>query len=263
MTDILAGGAKLSLPPAEQNLVRRHITLPKLLSNALLIYTLTPRSVNFTSSCTRMFIVLRSIITFLMILDVDFLIPPLLVHKSHPEETHYYRLAQDKPIALHTHASAPYIPLSGLSPSYGAELWIYSPDCQDINEFSLTINWWATIGRIGTRYATTLVCFSISVVALLMFYAWRGSMKGTMPSVQQSLVTFICCPMPKLLAVSFVVALFPLSPNHYMGTRGELFFGPLAPVLLVVATGLVSVSWWIVLLLIWPLRLLGRLLPVK
>jgi len=263
MTGILAGGAKLSLQPAEQNLVRRHITLPKLLSNALLIYTLTPRSVDFTSSCTRMFIVLWSMVTFLMTFAVDFLLPPLLVYKSHPEETHYYRLEQDKPIALHTHASAPYIPLSRLSPSYGAELWIYSPDCQDINELSLTINWWATIGRIGTRYAATLVCCSIGVVALLMFYAWRESIKGTMPSVQQSLVTFICCPMPKLLAVSFVVALFPLSPNYYMGTRGEPFFGPLAPVLLVVATGLVSVSWWIILLLMWPLRLLSRLLPVK
>lgn len=59
-TDILAGGAKLLLQPAEQNLVRRHITFPKLLSNTLLIYTLTSRQDGSTSSYARMFIVFRS-----------------------------------------------------------------------------------------------------------------------------------------------------------------------------------------------------------
>ncbi|OJA08129.1 hypothetical protein AZE42_04157 [Rhizopogon vesiculosus] len=245
--DILAGGAKLLLQSAGQNSVRRHVTLPKLLSNSLLVYKLTPRSVDSTSFCTQP------------------LLSALLVHKSHPAETHYYRLEHDKPIALHTHASAPYIPLSRFSPSYGAELWIYSSGsgCQEIDELSLTIDWWATIGRTGTRYPATLVCWSVSVVAILMFYAWRESRKGQMPTVQQSLVTFICCPMPKLLAASFVVALLPLSPNYYLGTRGEPFFGLLAPILLVVATGLVTVSWWFILLLMWPLRLFGRLLPVN
>ncbi|KAG0707742.1 PGAP1-like protein-domain-containing protein [Suillus ampliporus] len=245
--DILAGGAKLSLQPAEQNLMRRHITFPKLLSNALLIYTLTPRSVDPTASCSQP------------------LFPPLLVHKSHPAETHYYRLEHAKPIALHTHASAPYIPLSRFSPSYSSELWIYSSStgCQDVNEFSLTIDWWATIGRIATRYPTTLISWSVSAVALLMFHAWRESGKGSMPSVQQSLVTFICRSMPKLLAVSFVVALLPLSPDYYLGTRGEPFLGLLAPILLVVATGLVSVSWWFILFLMWPVRLLTRLLPAS
>lgn len=195
-------------------------------------------------------------------LHIEPLVPPLLMHKSHPTETHYYRLEHDKPIALHTHASAPYIPLSRFSPSYGAELWIYSSGIasQDINEFFLTIDWWATIGRIGTRYPTTLLGWSVGVVTLLMFYAWRETRNGPMPSVQQSLVTFIRGPMLKFLVASFVVALLPLGPKYYLGTRGEPFFGLLAPVLLVVATGLVSVSWWLILLLIW---LLGRLLPVK
>ncbi|KAG1756758.1 PGAP1-like protein-domain-containing protein [Suillus paluster] len=245
--DILAGGAKLSLQPAEHSVVRRHITFPKLLSNALLIYKLTPRSVDPTASCAQP------------------LLPPLLVHKSHPAETHYYRLEHTKPIALHTHASAPYIPLSRFSPSYSTELWIYSSGtgCQDINEFTLTVDWWATIGRIATRYPTALISWSVGVVAFLMFYAWRESGKGSMPSVHQSLAVFICRPMPKLLAASFVVALLPLSPDYYLGTRGEPFLGLLAPVLLVVATGLVSVSWWCILLLMWPLRLLTRLLPAN
>ncbi|KAG1753485.1 PGAP1-like protein-domain-containing protein [Suillus lakei] len=245
--DIIAGGAKLSLQPAEQNLMRRHITFPKLLSNALLIYTLAPRSVDPTASCAQS------------------LLPPLLVHKSHPAETHYYRLEHDKSVPLHTHASAPYIPLSRFSPSYSSELWIYSAGtgCEDVNEFTLTIDWWATIGRIATRYPTTLISWGVGVVTLLMFQAWRESGKGSMPSVQQSLVTFICRPMPKLLAASFVVSLLPLSPDYYLGTRGEPFFGFLAPVLLVVATGLVCVSWWFILLLMWPLRLLTRLLPAK
>ena len=187
------------------------------------------------------------------------------MHKSHPAETHYYRLEHDRPIALHTHASGPYIPLSRVSPSHGTELWIYLSGIasQDINEFSLTIDWWATTGRIGIRYPTILVCWSIGVVALLMFYAWRESRSGPMPSVQQSLVSFISGPMLKYLVGSLVVALLPLGPKYYLGTQGEPFFALLAPAILVVATGLVSVSWWLTLVLIWSLRLPGRLLPMK
>ncbi|KAG1891025.1 PGAP1-like protein-domain-containing protein [Suillus subluteus] len=186
-------------------------------------------------------------------LDIDSppLLPPLLVHESHPAETHYYRLEHGTSVALHTHASAPYIPLSRFSPSYSSELWIYSAGtgCEDVNEFTLTIDWWTTIGRVATRYPTTLISWCVGVVALLMFQAWRESGKGAMLSVSQSLVAFICRLLPKLLAASFVVALLPLSPDYYLGTRGEPFLGFLAPVLLVVATGLVCVSWWLILLL--------------
>lgn len=199
--------------------------------------------------------------------DVDSLslLPPLLVHKSHPAETHYHRLEHKTSVALHTHASAPYIPLSRFSPSYSSELWIYavSTGCEDVNEFTLIIDWWATIGRIATRYPTTLISWAVGVVALLMFHAWRESGKGSMPSVSQSLIAFICHLLPKLLAASFVVALLPLSPDYYLGTRGQPFLAFLAPVLLVVATGLVCVSWWLVLLLMWPLRFLTQLLPPK
>jgi hypothetical protein len=59
MIDIVAGDAKLSLQPTERDLVRRHITFPKLLSNVLLVYTLTPKSVRPTESCARMFMVLQ------------------------------------------------------------------------------------------------------------------------------------------------------------------------------------------------------------
>ncbi|KAG2349889.1 PGAP1-domain-containing protein [Suillus weaverae] len=247
--DIVAGGAKLSLQPTEQSLVRRHITFPKLFSNALMVYTLTPKSVRPTVSCAH------SLSLF----------PPLLVHKSHPAETHYYRLEHEKSVALHTHASAPYIPLSRFSPSYSSELWIYSAgtDCEDVNNFTLSIDWWASIGRIATRYPTTLMSWGVGVVALLMFQAWCESGKGSMPSVSQSLVAFICHLLPKLLAASFIVALLPLSPDHYLGTRGEPFLGFLAPVLLIVATGLVCVSWWLMLLLMWPLKFFTRLLPMK
>ncbi|KAG2368585.1 PGAP1-like protein-domain-containing protein [Suillus spraguei] len=222
--DIIAGGAKLSLQPTGQNFVRRHITFPKLLSNALVVYTLTPKSVRPVTSCTHSLS----------------LLPPLLMHKSHPAETHYYRLEHEASVALHTHASAPYIPLSQLSPTYISELWIYSvgTDCEGVNEFILTVDWWTSIGRIATR-----------CVALLMFRAWRESREGSMPNVSQSLVAFICGFLPKLLAASFVIALLPLGPEYYLGTRGEPFLGLLAPVLLVVATGLVYVSWWLILLL--------------
>lgn len=135
--------------------------------------------------------------------------------------------------------------------------------CEDVNEFTLTIDWWTTIGRVTTRYPTTLISWGVGVVALLIFQAWSESGKGAMPSVSQSLVAFICRLLPKLLAASFVVALLPLSPDYYLGTRGEPFLGFLAPILLVVATGLVCVSWWLILLLMWPLRFFTRLLPPK
>ncbi|KIK47060.1 hypothetical protein CY34DRAFT_799756 [Suillus luteus UH-Slu-Lm8-n1] len=247
--DVLAGGTKFLLQPTERSLVRRHITFPKLLSNVLFVYTLTPKSDRPTSSCTHS----------------PALFPPLLVHKSHPAETHYYRLEHETSVALHTHASAPFIPPSRFSPSYSSELWIYSAGtgCEDVNEFTLNIDWWTTIGRIATRYPTTLISWGVGVVALLMFQAWRESGKGSMPSVQDSLTAFICRLLPKLLAASFVVALLPLSPNYYLGTQGEASLGFLAPVLLVTATGLVCASWWLISLLVWPLRLLTRFLPPK
>lgn len=247
--DIIAGGAKLSLQPTEQNFVRRHITFPKLLSNALVVYTLTPKSVRPITSCAHSLS----------------LLPPLLMHRSHPAETHYYRLEHETSVALHTHASAPYIPISRLSLTYSSELWIYSigTDCEDVNEFIMTVDWWTSIGRIATRYPTTLISWGVGVVALLMFRAWRESREGSMPNVSQSLVAFICGFLPKLLAASFVIALLPLGPEYYLGTRGEPFLGLLAPVLLVVATGLVYVSWWFILLLMWPLRFFTRFLPLK
>lgn len=57
--DIVAGGAKLSLQPTERSLVRRHITFPRLLSNALVVYALTPESARPTTSCARMLMVLQ------------------------------------------------------------------------------------------------------------------------------------------------------------------------------------------------------------
>ena len=66
--------------------------------------------------------------------------------------------------------------------------------------------------------------------------------------------------MPALMAVAGVIALLPLGPNHYLGIGSELGLlrAVLAALLVGVAAGMVCVSWWLLVALMWPLRLLGR-----
>ena len=79
-------------------------------------------------------------------------------------------------------------------------------------------------------------------------------------SVPQSLTMFISSAFTKLLIVSFMVACLPLPTNYYLGTRGEPLLAPIAPVILFIVTGLVSVSWWILTIFMWLVGHIGRLL---
>lgn len=67
--------------------------------------------------------------------------------------------------------------------------------------------------------------------------------------------------LPKLLIGSYAVGLLPFPANYYMGTKGEPLIAPVAPLLVFIVAGLVYTSWWILVLLLWPLSRLGRLLP--
>ena len=66
--------------------------------------------------------------------------------------------------------------------------------------------------------------------------------------------------MPALMAVAGVLALFPFGPDYYLGIGDELgvLRVVLAAFLVVAATGMVCVSWWLLVALLWPLRLLWR-----
>lgn len=66
--------------------------------------------------------------------------------------------------------------------------------------------------------------------------------------------------MPLLMVVAGVIGLLPLGPDYYLGIGDELgvLRAVLAVLLVGVAAGMVCISWWLLVALMWPLRLLGR-----
>lgn len=97
---------------------------------------------------------------------------PLLTHQSHPSETHYFPLAPtfSRRILLHSHSAAPYV---ASDHSSGHALTIHSSGECSVNELELSVDWWATIGRWGTRYGTAAACWAVGIVAILMWDTWR------------------------------------------------------------------------------------------
>ncbi|KAH7918352.1 PGAP1-domain-containing protein [Leucogyrophana mollusca] len=238
------GGTTVKLSHSKIGSLRTRISFPNLLSNTLVVYRLTSSQAYSSSSCAEP------------------LLAPLLMHSSSSAETHYYPLHHSKPVPLHTHSSSPYIPSVRSGPSRGVYFTIYTSDsgCSTTTQLALSIDWWATLGRMGTRYPTTLVSWSVGVVALVLFHAWGDAEKDRIPSVQQSLSAFAVRTLPKLLPVSFMVALISFESDYYLGTEGEPAFAIITPLLLLGATGLVCVSWWLLAASLWLLSRVGRIL---
>jgi glycosylphosphatidylinositol deacylase len=63
--------------------------------------------------------------------------------------------------------------------------------------------------------------------------------------------------LPKLLLASFVISFVPFPDDYYLGNTGEPLFAPLAPILLLLSTGLVCTSWWVLCVLMWPIGRFG------
>jgi len=80
-----------------------------------------------------------------------------------------------------------------------------------------------------------------------------------MPSVSESLSAFTRGTLPRLLGATLVISLLPLPKDYVLGNGGEVFFSLLAPLLLLLATGLVTVSWWALCVLLYPIRKTRRL----
>ncbi|KAL0950184.1 hypothetical protein HGRIS_010177 [Hohenbuehelia grisea] len=239
------GGVTLSLP-TQENPLRTQVEMPNLLTNVLVVYRLTP-VLKPRDQCS------------------ETLLPPLVMHTSHQAETHYYPLmpisTPSHRILLHSHGAAPYVSsISGLIG--GLRFVIYSSGASgcdaDIVGLRINLDWSATIGRLVSRYPTTVVCWAVGVVALVLFGAWGISDTGaTMPSVHQSLIVFCRRTLPYLMFVSFWIAFLPLPERYYLGTGGQPLFAPLAPLLLLVATGLVCTLWAVLLMIMWPLAKFG------
>lgn len=103
-------------------------------------------------------------------------LPPLLEHRStvptlHSPEAHYYPLLTfpARHILLHTHVSGPFI----APPSAGLDLVFYTSGdagCA-LNKLQITLDWWSTLGRVGTRYASSAGAWAVGVVAVVVWDA--------------------------------------------------------------------------------------------
>lgn len=171
--------------------------------------------------------------------------------------------------------------MSPASPRRTLDFVIYSSGSIGCNldGFTISIDWSATVGRWASRYPTTLVSWAIGVVAIIVFTTWGMNDRGggklfsslyslhlpdleklATPTVKQSLTTYSQTTFPKLLFASLLIAALPIPAEYYLGTNGEILFAPIAPILLLIASGLVCISWWILVALMWPIGKLGALI---
>jgi GPI inositol-deacylase len=82
--------------------------------------------------------------------------------------------------------------------------------------------------------------------------------EAPMPSVSETLSLFIRGTLPRLLGVSFILSLLPLPHDYVLGNGGEVVFALLTPLILLLTTGLVVVSWWAISIIMIPIQILGR-----
>ena len=76
-----------------------------------------------------------------------------------------------------------------------------------------------------------------------------------MPSVQESLASYSGFLLRYFLPASLLFSVIPFSESLYLGNNGNFLFAPIAPLILLIASGLVCVSWWILASL---LLIIGR-----
>jgi glycosylphosphatidylinositol deacylase len=76
-----------------------------------------------------------------------------------------------------------------------------------------------------------------------------------MPSVQESFACYCRLLFRYFLPASLLFSVIPLSEALYLGNNGNVLFAPIAPFILLIASGLVCVSWWI---LAGLLSMIGR-----
>ncbi|TBU33000.1 PGAP1-domain-containing protein [Dichomitus squalens] len=232
LTSLLVSSVDVAVPSG----IRWQLNLPNLPANSLVVYRLTPRY-DPNPSCTP-----------------DAVLLPLLTHQSHPSETHYFPLAPSfsRRILLHSHSAAPYI--ASDHPS-GHVLTIHSSGECRVSELELSVDWWATIGRWGTRYGTAAACWAVGIVAALMWDTWRLVGSGALiPDVRSSLDFFARKRLPYLVIASYFISFIPLRVGIWLGNGGSPHFASLATLLLPITFGLVCVMWWLLLILLWPLQ---------
>lgn len=243
---LLLGGAEVQRPDTDA--LKTTVHLPNLLQHALLVYRVTPVASTSGTSCQEL------------------LLPPLLSHTSHSSETHYFPLdpEQTHNVLLHTHLPAPYI--RDPRPKQGMSFNIHSSGSAGCKHglagIRIAIDWPATAGRWTTRYFTTLATWSVAIVALTIFGSWAEAERCGVPvsSVPDSLSRFAGNHFRKLVLACFLVSFAPLPESYYLGTRGQPVFAPISVLLITLACGLVCMSWWVLVALMWPIGKLAEAL---
>jgi hypothetical protein len=139
---------------------------------------------------------------------------------------------------------------------------------------AITIDWWMSIGRWGYRYWPVLATWSIGIASLVVWQGLRAAVDETgegnlqhlilsklhtqcpnrilgvpLPPLSQAIPTFIKSLLPRLILISFLVAVLPLPTSAYLGLSGEPLFAFLAPILVLLSTGLVITTFWLLSLL--------------
>ena len=79
-----------------------------------------------------------------------------------------------------------------------------------------------------------------------------------MPSVSETISLFTRETLPRFLGFAIVISLLPLPRDYVLGNEGEVVFALLTPLILLLSTGLVVVSWWTIRIIMLPIRVLGR-----
>ncbi|KZP13457.1 PGAP1-domain-containing protein [Athelia psychrophila] len=238
----------VDLPKARLNAgLWARIHIPNLILNALVVYRILPVLDSSSNGCA------------------DASLPPLLMHTSGPSETHYYPLMRSSPhILLHSHSSAPYITGLNSAQTRGIDLTIYSSASSAcISGLELTVDWWGTLGRLGSRYMIVILSWALGLIALMLLEGWTYGGEVNSLDVAQLLSRWSSQRLLKAMVFSYAFAFLPIPAEYYLGTVGEVWLSPIAPLLLCITTGLVIVSWWMLRLLMWPIGMLGRRLPKK
>ncbi|KAF8262780.1 PGAP1-like protein-domain-containing protein [Lactarius quietus] len=232
--DLLYKGVTVPINPKN---VLSDIQLPSLLSNALVVYRVGAaygriRSVikHFSRHCSSTRRLPRPISTL-----------------SRTPDRHSY-----------THIPARHsqrIPHAGRQPHPACV-----PRCK-VASLHLRVDWWASLGRAGARYWTVVPGWAVGVVVWMLFSALGKYERGApMPSVSDSLAMFTRGTLPRFLIATTVVSILPLPKDCVLGNGGEVFFALHAPLVLLISTGLVVISWWLLRIFMYPIRKAGRVL---
>ncbi|KAI0026660.1 hypothetical protein K488DRAFT_92140 [Vararia minispora EC-137] len=182
-------------------------------------------------------------------------VPPLLAHTSqYTNKSYFHPLSISQPARLHSHTSRPF--LLPASPGLNVTLYTSSEPVCDLRALEIRIDIGASVGRIAVRYWMAVPAWGAGVAGYLLYGAWWASEASSLPPTTTSSLRILAPHLPLLAFLSLILALLPLPPHAYLSTGTLPFLAPLAPLLLVLATGLVCVSWGMLSLLI---TLIGRI----